>query len=178
MGPMRHLRPTLFLVVVLAALLPACGSTSIPGVPDSVFRSLIAITLDPTPLPAKVSTTAIGYLNISYKIVVTESSGLGGEFIFVNSTVFDDASGLSVAVNNYDASDLTVFVGTKRIEGNKSAEIGQQIDYLLPTGSTAARLAVNVQLRDDRGNVINQSILVPITPVPGPVPTPVPTPTP
>ena len=132
MRPMRHLRPALLFAVVLAAVLPACGSSSTPGLPDGVFRSVIAVTLDPNPLPAKVSTTAIGYLNISYKVVVTESSGLGAEFVFVNSTIFDDTSGLSVAVNNYDSKDLTVFVGSKRIEGNKSVEIGQQIDYLLP----------------------------------------------
>jgi len=177
MRPMRHLRPALLLAVVLAAVLPACG-TSNPSLPDGVFVSVITITLDPTPLPAKVSTTALGYLNISYKVVVTESSGLGAEFVFVNSTIFDDTSGRSVAVNNYDAADLTVFVGSKRVEGSKSAEIGQQIDYLLPTTSAGAHLAVNVQLRDDRGNVINQSILMPITPVPGPTPTPTPTPTP
>jgi len=162
---MRHLRPTLLIAVVLAALLPACGSSN-PTAPGGVLRSLITITLDPTPLPAKLSTTAIGYLNISYKIIVTETAGLGAEFIFVNATIFDEPSGLSVAVNNYDTADMTVFVGSKRIEGGKSVEIGQQIDYLLPTGSTTARLAIAVQLRDDRGNVINQSILVPITPVP------------
>lgn len=162
---MRHLRPTLLIAVLLAALLPACGSSN-PAVPDGVLRSTISITLDPTPLPAKVSTTAIGYLNISYKIIVTESAGLGAEFIFVNATIFDEITGFSVAVNNYDSADMTVFIGSKRIEGGKNIEIGQQIDYLLPTGSTAARLAIAVQLRDDRGNVINQSILVPITPVP------------
>lgn len=162
---MRHLRPALLLALVLAAVFPACSSDT-STLPDGVFRSVIAVTLDPTPLPAKVSTTAIGYLNISYKVVVTESSGLGAEFVFVNSTIFDDTSGYSVAVNNYDSKDLTVFVGSKRIEGGKSVEIGQQIDYILPTTSTGARLAVNVQLRDDRGNVINQSILLLITPVP------------
>jgi hypothetical protein len=174
---MRHLRPAFLLAVVLAALLPACGSST-PSGPNGVVASVILVTLDPIPLPAKDSTTAIGYLNISYKVVVTESAGLGAEFVFVNSTIFDDTSGRSVAVNNYDAADLTVFVGTKRVEGNKSVEIGQQIDYVLPTTSTGARLAVNVQLRDDHGTVINQSILVPITPVPGPTPSPTPSPTP
>jgi hypothetical protein len=163
---MRHLRPLLLLLAVgMAAVLPACGSSS-STLPDGVLRSVITVTLDPTPLPAKLSTTAIGYLNINYKIIVTESSGLGAEFIFVNSTIFDEVSGFSVAVNNYDAADMTVFIGSKRIEGGKKVEIGQQIDYLLPTGSTLARLAIAVQLRDDRGNVINQSILVPITPLP------------
>jgi hypothetical protein len=160
---MRHLR--LLIAVVLAAVLPACGSDN-STLPDGVFRSTISITLDPTPLPAKFSTTAIGYFNISYKIIVTELSGLGGEFIYVNATIFDEASGFSVAVNNYDTADMTVFIGSKRIEGGAKVEIPQQIDYLLPTGATLARLAIAVQLRDDRGNVINQSILVPITPVP------------
>jgi hypothetical protein len=129
---------------------------------------VIAVTIDPTPLPAKASTSAIGYLNISYKVIVTESSGLGAEFVFVNSTIFDEPSGLSVAVNNYDSADMTVFIGSKRLEGGKSVEIPQQIDYLVPTTSTGARLAVNVQLRDDRGNVINQAVLLPITPLPVP----------
>jgi hypothetical protein len=162
---MRHLRPALLPAVVLAAVLPACGSSN-SSLPGGVLRSVIAVTLDPNPVPSKASTTALGYLNISYKVVVTESAGLGATFIFVNATIFDDTSGLSVAVNNYDAADLTVFVGSKRIEGNTSVKIGQQIDYLLPTTSTGGHLAINVQLRDDRGNVINQSILVPITPVP------------
>jgi len=160
---MRLPRPTLLLAVVLGAVLPACGSST-PGLPDGIFRSVITVTLSPTPLISKASTTALGYLNVNFKVVVTESAGLGGEFVFVNSTIFDETSGISVAANNYDSKDLTVFVGSKRIEGGKSVEIGQQIDYVLPTGSTGARIAVNVQLRDDRGNVINQSILLPITP--------------
>src|SRR6185295_10773686 len=130
---MRHLPRTLLIPVVLAALAPACGNSN-PSTPDGIARSVIAVTLDPNPLAAKLSTTAIGFLNISYKIIVAESAGLGAEFIFVNATIFDEASGLSVAVNNYDTADMTVFIGSKRIEGGKSVEIGQQIDYLLPTG--------------------------------------------
>jgi hypothetical protein len=162
---MRYLRPNVLIALLLTAVLPACSDDT-STLPDDVFRSVISVALDPTPLPAKLSTTAIGYLNVSYKIVVSELSGLGGEFIAVNSTVFDEASGFSVAVNNYDASDMTVFIGSKRIEGGTKVEIPQQMDYLLPAGATLARITIAVQVRDDRGNVINQSILLPITPLP------------
>jgi hypothetical protein len=162
---MRYPRPSLSLLLVLAALVPGCSNNT-PSTPSGVTRAVITVAVDPNPPQATLSTTALGYLHVRFNVVIKELAGLGGEFVFVNSTIFDQASGLSVAVNNYDSADLLVFVGSKRIEGSQTVTISQQLDYLLPTGNTDARLTVNVQLRDDVGNVLNQSILVSILPPP------------
>jgi hypothetical protein len=78
----------------------------------------------------------------------------------VNGTVFDDDSGITVGLNNYDSADLLVFVGTKRIDASQSRDIQQEITYQLPGTSTKAILTINVSFKDDRGNFISQSILV------------------
>jgi hypothetical protein len=123
-------------------------------------RALLTVTINPTPVVSKASTTALGYTNISYTVKVAESAGLGGQFVFINATVFDVASGVSIGVNNYDAADLLVFIGSKRLEANSSVEVKQQIDFLIPTVTTGTRLTVAVQFRDDNGSVLNQAVLI------------------
>ena len=154
---MRH-RSAALLALTLAAALPGCSNT--PTVPSGITRAVITVAVDPNPVPITTSTTSIGLHKVSYKVVVTETAGLGGEFVHIESTIFDDTTGLSMGVNNYDAADLIVFVGSKRLEANKSVEIAQQIDFVLPATFTGGRIAVSVQFRDDRANVLNQSILV------------------
>ena len=154
--PLR-VRPRVFLALGLAAVVAGCGST--PTLPGGVPNAQISVAVDPNPVPVQLSAT-LGFANISYKVVVKETAGLGGEFVFVNATVFDETSGQSVGVNNFDAADLIVFVGSKRLEGGEDVEISQQIDFPLVQGSAGARLAVSVRFRDDRGRVLNQALLV------------------
>ncbi len=155
---MSRLRPALSVVLVLVALLPGCGSSS--TVVGTGTRAFLTVTIDPTPVVSKPSTTSIGYTNVSYTVKIAESAGLGGQFVFINATVFDVASGRSIGVNNYDASDVLVFVGSKRIEANGSVEVKQQIDFLIPTVTLGTRLTVAVQFRDDNGSVLNQAVLI------------------
>jgi hypothetical protein len=138
------------------ALLPGCSSG--PSVPDGVLRSAIALSVTPSPL---VPITALPPLySIRYTVKIAEVAGLGGELQFINGTVFDDVSGFTVGLNNYDSSDIVVFVGTKRIDANQSRDVQQEISYQLPVNSNRAILTVNVQFKDDRGNFVSQSILV------------------
>ena len=155
---MRH-RSAALLALTLAAALPGCGSST-PTAPNGITRAVITVAVDPNPVPITTSTTSIGLHKVSYKVVVTETAGLGGEFVHIDSTIFDETSGASMGVNNYDAADLIVFVGSKRLEASQKVEIAQQIDFVLPTTFTGGRIAVSIQFRDDRGNVLNQSILV------------------
>jgi len=155
---MRH-RSAARLALTLAAALPGCGSNT-PTAPNGVTRAVITVAVDPNPVPVVQSTTSIGLHQVKYKVVVTETAGLGGEFVHIDSTIFDDTSGAFMGANNYDAADLIVFVGSKRLEASTKVGIAQQIDFLLPKDFTAGRIAVSVQFRDDRGNVLNQSILV------------------
>ena len=83
-------RSALALSLTLAAVLAGCSST--PTVPSGIVRSVITVKVDPNPVPITNSTTSIGLHSVKYKVVVTESAGLGGEFVLINSTIFDYAS--------------------------------------------------------------------------------------
>ncbi len=155
---MRH-RSAALLALTLAAALPGCGSNTTTA-PNGIARAVITVAVDPNPVLIVKSTTSIGLHQVKYKVVVTETAGLGGEFVHIESTIFDDTTGTALGLNNYDAADLVVFVGSKRLEAKGSVSVSQQIDFVLPTDFKGGRIAVSVQFRDDRANVLNQSILV------------------
>jgi hypothetical protein len=153
----RTTRLAFLVALSAAAVLAGCSSGS-PSVPDGVLRAAIALSVTPSPL---VPITSLPPLyTIRYTVKISEVNGLGGELQFINGTVFDNVSGITVGFNNYDASDIVVFVGTKRIDANQSRDVQQEISYQLPLNSNQAVLTINVQFKDDRGNFVNQSILV------------------
>ncbi len=139
------------------AILLGCSSGS-PTVPEGVLRASIVLSVTPSPLVP--ITAAPPLYSLRYTVKISEVAGLGGELQYVNGTVFDDVSGLTVGFNNYDSADILVFVGTKRIDANQSRDVQQEITYQLPLPSTKAILTVNTQFKDDRGNFVSQSILV------------------
>jgi hypothetical protein len=63
-------------------------------------------------------------------------------------------------VVSFDSDDLTVFVGSKRIEANGSLDVPQQLSYTLPDARHTANLTITVTFRDDRGNTFDQAVLV------------------
>ncbi len=154
---MRRRSISLF-ILTLAAALAGCSST--PTVPSGVTRSVLTVAVTPNPVPVTTSTTSIGLHSVKYKVVVTETAGLGGNFVQISSTIFDDTTGAFMGINSFDAADLVVFVGSKRLEGGKSVEIAQQIDFVEPANFKVGRIAVAVQFRDDHANLQTQSILV------------------
>ena len=144
-------------VLLSALILPACGDDNNPT--SEVARAAIAITVDPSPVPPSQNTLT-GTVSIGYRITITELNGLGGELQFVASQVFDPETGLLASLNYFDGADLVVFVGKKRIDPGGSLVVPQTASYFLPDFRTHATLTVNVQLKDDHDNVINQSVLV------------------
>jgi hypothetical protein len=80
----------------------------------------------------------------------------------VTSSVFDPETGLQVALSYFDSADLVVFVGSKRIEAGGTLVVPQTVSYVLPDFRTAASLTVSIQVKDDRNNLFNQSLLVKI----------------
>jgi len=151
------LRRRLALLLLAAVLLPACEDDS-PTLPD-VLRSTIEVTVEPSPLLG-VQNVLTGVVSVAYRVKITETNGLGGEVVFVSSAVFDPVTGVQVALNYFDSADLTVFVGTKRVEPLGELVVPQTLSYLLTDFARVATLTVNVQFKDDRGNLINQSVLV------------------
>jgi hypothetical protein len=149
-------------VLLAALLLPGCNDTvtNVPG----TGRAVIVATVDPAPVVG-VQNTLTGYVTAAYEVRIQELSGTtGGTIRFINATVFDPDTGLQVAVNFYDSSDLTVFVGTDRIDPGGQFTMAQTTSYALPDFRVDATMTVNVQLEDDRGIVVNYSTLVHIIP--------------
>ena len=151
-------------ILLAAAILPSCGEDNASGLPPAQ-RSAILVGVDPNPVIG-VQNVLTGAVSAAYIVQIRELAGLGGEVRFINSTVFDPETGLQVAVNFFDNDALKVFVGESRIEPNGELDVPQTVNYVLPDFRVEADLTVNVQVQDDRGSVVNQSILVPIVPPP------------
>jgi hypothetical protein len=156
---MKARRPALLTLVTAALLAPACGGNSVT-LPD-VFRATILFAVDPTPVPGSQNLLT-GAVSAAYKVTIAETGGLGGEVVFVSSSVFDPETGQQVALSYFDSADLVVFVGSKRIEAGGTLVVPQTVSYVLPDFRTAASLTVSIQVKDDRNNLFNQSVLVKI----------------
>lgn len=157
--------------LVPAALLPAlallasCGSST-PVELGEVLRATIVVEVTPNPVSATQNAVTFG-CTASYEIKISEvpdasGRGLGGEVLSVSSAVYDPASGKLVGQTVYDSADMTVFVGSKRVNAGDSLSFKHQVSYTLPDLTKAAPLTVAVQFKDDRGNVIHTSTLVQI----------------
>ncbi len=147
----------LSLALLAAVLVPACGEEEIPT--GTATNAVISVAVDPTPIPPSFNNLT-GVVSIGYRIVITELNGLGGEILFVSAQVYDPETGQQRALTYFDGADLVVFVGEKRVAALSTLEVPQTTSYTLPDARVNALLAVNVQLRDDRENLINQSVLV------------------
>jgi hypothetical protein len=154
--PLR-LRHVLLLACTLA--LPACGSST-PTNPGAL-RAIITVAVDPSPVPPSQNPLT-GAVSVGFKVVISELNGLGGDVQFVNSQIFDPETGQQVAISYFDSSDLVVFVGTKRLEPNGTLTVPQSASYVLPNYRVPAQMTVSVQVKDDKGSLLNQSVLVKI----------------
>ena len=147
------------LALLAALLLPACGST--PTTPTQLPAAALLVTIDPNPVPPSQNTLT-GAVTIGYKIVITETAGLGGTMQFVSSQIFNPANGQLLSLTYFDGDDLIVFVGKKRIDPGGTMIVPQTGSYTLPDLSKNATLVVNVQMLDDRQNIVNSSVLAKI----------------
>jgi hypothetical protein len=145
----------------LAALLlglPGCSNDEPPATPG-VSLSSITLTVAPNPI-ATVQSSALGPTwAVRYVATLKESNGLGGEVELITGSLYDDATGALIARNQFDGADLVVFVGSNRVPPNGSLDIPQELTYAAPA-KRAATVVVQVRFRDDRGNLIEPSLLV------------------
>jgi hypothetical protein len=154
----RHL--ALAVAVLLALLLPACDDNpTIPNVP----RSIISLEVVPNPVIG-TQNVLTGSVSAAYVVQIREAAGLGATLNFVNSTVFDPATGLQVATNYFDSANLKVFVGSDRVEPNGQLDVDQTTSYTLTDFAVEADLSISIQAVDDQGNLINRSVLIPVVP--------------
>jgi hypothetical protein len=157
---MDHTRRATLPALLLAALLASsCGEDSIT-LPDVAVAAYV-VTVDPNPVPPSQNPLT-GSVSVGYRVTITEVNGLGGEVNFVASAVFDPETGQRVAFSYFDSADLVVFIGQKRIEPFGTLVVPQTISYFLPDFRVPATLTVLIQAKDDRGNLVNESVLVKI----------------
>jgi hypothetical protein len=151
------LRSRLALVLAAALFVPACGN----GVTTPTdARAVIVVTVDPTPVLGSQNGLT-GAVSVGYKVVITETNGGGGQVQFVSSQIYDPTNGQQVALTYFDSADLVVFVGSDKIEPKGTLIVPQTSSYvLLPEYRKVAQMAVNVQVKDSRGSLLNQSVLV------------------
>ena len=64
-----------------------------------------------------------------------------------------------MARNQYDDRDLLVFIGENRVEANGTLDIPQDLSYVA-AATRPTSVVVAVRFRDDRGNLIEPSLLV------------------
>jgi hypothetical protein len=157
----RSPRLHLALVLLVALLAPSCGED--PLTAADVARAAIQVTVDPSPVPPSQNVLT-GAVSIGYRVTIQELNGLGGEILFVSAQIYDPQTGLLVSLTYFDSADLIVFVGEKRIEPGGTLVVPQTTSYFLPDFRVDALLAINVQMKDDRDNLINQSVLVKVEP--------------
>jgi hypothetical protein len=149
-------------VLLLALLVPACGEDPPTG---GASRAAIEVTVDPNPVPPSQNQLT-GAVSIGYRVTITETAGLGGEMLFVSAQVYDPETGLLHSLTYFDSADLIVFVGDKRVEAGGTLVVPQTTSYILPDFRVNALMAINVQMKDDNDNLINQSVLVKVEPPP------------
>ena len=152
------------IILIAACVLPSCGNDSGTGLP-LIQRSIIFVAVEPNPVIG-TQNVLTGAVTAAYVVQIRELAGLGGEIRSVISTVFDPETGIQVAVTFFDDASLQVFEGESRIEPGGEAEVKQTVSYILSDFRVDTDLTVTVQFQDDRGSLINQSILVPIVPAP------------
>jgi hypothetical protein len=152
-------RPLLALLLAGALLAPACGNDSVT-LPD-VTRAVLDLTVDPNPIPGTQNELTLA-VSATYTVTITETAGLGGEFVFVSTAVYEPSTGRQVSLNYFDAADLVVYQGGKRLEPLGQLVLPQTASYTLSDHTKPADLVVTVQLKDDRTNLIYTSLLVKI----------------
>jgi hypothetical protein len=147
-------------ILALALSLPACNKSS--STPSGVAAASITMSVAPNPIVTVVSNPVGPVFSIRFTTTLKESAGLGVTVEEVKSDLFDDTTGILIGRTLYDDKDLVVFVGSKRVEGNAKLDVEQTISYSALAKRNGS-LTVTVKMRDDKGNTIEQALLVKVT---------------
>ena len=123
--------------------------------------AFITLSVSPNPVVSTLYSTLGPTYASNWTTSIVESGGRGGTVQFIKAYVYDPVKGTLLATANYDDKDLTVFVGTARVEANGALAVPQQATFVPSTGK-AATLTIVVTFKDDAGIVQERSILAKI----------------
>ncbi|HET7294458.1 MAG TPA: hypothetical protein VFM88_18685 [Vicinamibacteria bacterium] len=152
----RHAR---ILGAALAALAFGACNDNTPSPAPGVQVSLLTMTVDPNPISTVQASPSGPTWGVRYRVQLKETNGLGGKIELITGSLYDEANGSLIARSQNDDRDLLVFVGENRVEANGSLDIPQDLSYVA-ADKRAASVLVAVRFRDDRGNLLEPSLLV------------------
>lgn len=140
----------------------ACGSSS-PTAPSTGASALITLTVAPNPVLSAITNPLGPVYTATWTVTIKEGGSVGGAVQSVKATVFDNATGLVAASTAYDDKDLLVFVGKNRVESGGTLDVPLQVSYVLTTLDQKASLTISTSVKDDKGNLVESSVLVKVT---------------
>jgi hypothetical protein len=152
--------PVLLVLLAVLGLLACDTGTGTPTQP-AIANSVIGVSVDPSPIVGSQNAVTKA-VTAKFKVDITEQNGLGCDVTFISVAVFDPTSGAQLSLVYFDGADLVVFVGSKRIDAKGTLAVPETLNYVLADGSTAANVAIAVQVKDDRGNLVNRSVMAKI----------------
>jgi hypothetical protein len=144
--------------LALALLAASCSSPSTPTPsPSPSPRPKAAITVNVETQPLVPSGDPSRPNLASWIVVIQETNGVGGDLVFVNSSLRDARTGASARPTGNMAlgtAEILALLGTTRLEAHGTVRVPENLSYGLASGGRAVRLAVAVQTRDDSTNLI------------------------
>lgn len=126
----------------------------IPGA-NTAPQAKVALALQPNPATALPGTRAAH--SAHFRVVLTESAGVGGTVNFLNLQLRDAASGCAAKVSAsmaLTAEDVIERAGTNKIPASGSLSFDMAIDYFLLSGKRSVRVTAAAQFADDNGHIV------------------------
>ena len=132
----------------------ATSTGDAPG-PNTAPKARLALTIEPRPVTAGPGPTTPH--SAHWRVVLTESGGVGGNVNFVNATLRDPSSGARPMPGSglaLAAPELVARTGASRIEALGRLTLDETVDYGLASGGQAVTVTIAVQFSDDNGHVV------------------------
>ena len=165
------MRTRALVLAALACLLPGCGgdssSTTTPVTqPPAPTVGTFSATVNPNPIIAADCTPAVcGNQGFQFAaigtVVITETTGLGGNVDFINLTLRSGATGAEIGTINLGATQIVANAGTNHINGRATLSVPNVgLIYRLAGGSRQGTMTYAIRVTDDRGTIHNLVINV------------------
>jgi hypothetical protein len=127
-----------------------------PPPPNTSPRASVTLAIVPGPLtPGPDSRTP---QTAHWRVVLTETAGVGGNVAFLNVSLRDLSSGARADPGSglsLGEPEIVQRAGTNRIEPLGTLSLEESLSYTLRSGGQAVRLAAAIQFKDDNGHVVS-----------------------
>jgi hypothetical protein len=120
---------------------------------------VVTVTPDPIISTNSLNPTIADY-DAQWSVTITETAGVGGNLMFVTANLYDPNTGAQGGHTSLDANDLLVLAGESHLPAKGTLKVQQTLSYRLPSRGKQALLSVEVEMKDDNGNLLDPAVLV------------------